>query len=254
MKKIFTLILVLIFSGRLFAGIVLTEINFTQHDAISSEWSKALDLNNDGKIDVAFTSSIFFHNLTMSDSATFSTCIVVPGETPRFFNQGDSINGSLEYLGSSFKLVANDSAKMPINLTVYLGFHLFNVSTLTWHYGWLSIKLDWFHDIFYIYEAGYNDVEEMPITAGQKSLSINENFLSQVKIFQTNSGISVENLPSDFRGKLLIYDMSGRFIFRKDVSGPESFIAGIPFTGAAIVTLTNSHDRYSRKMFLTLDE
>jgi len=250
MKFICTLLLVIAFSGYIAAGIVVTEFNFHQHDAINSQWTKSIDINNDGKIDFSFSGYFFFHLLTMTDSATTATCIIASGETPRFFEPGDSINGSQEFLNSGFVLASIDSAKMPIQNTTYIGFRIFNISSSTWHYGWLSIKLDWFHDIFYIDEAAYNDIEEMPIAAGQKNLSINEGPLSQIKILQTNSGFIIENLPYSFIGLLTIHDLCGRLLYMQEAEGPRIFISSFPTVQIGILTLTDGHDRYTRKVQL----
>jgi hypothetical protein len=248
MRKFFLILIPFLITTRLMAGIVVTEINFHQHNAVSTPWSKAIDINNDGKVDVTFSAEPFFGRLIMADSSRIATCIIIPDETPRFFNEGDSIGSSLQFMSGGFLLVANDSAKMPINTMLYLGYSLFNVSTLTWHYGWLSIKLDWFHEIFYIYESGYNDAEEMPIVAGQKSLSVPENDPGNVKVFSAGQAILVENLPRDFQGRITVYDLSGNLLRYEEVKGSGCRLAGGHFQGLVIVSISSPRFTFSRKV------
>ncbi len=249
MKNVIMIIGALLASSRILAGIVVTEINFHQHDALSTPWTQSLDLNNDGKTDVTFSAIPWLRNLVMTDSSTMATGIIVPDETPLFLAEGDSIGGSLEYLGSGFLLVANDSARMPINTTLYLGYKLFNVSTLTWHYGWLSIKMDWFHEIFYIYESGYNDAEEVPITAGQKSLSVPEFIPGSIHIFSQGTDLVLEGLPSGFLGNIRIYDLAGRMLLKCTAEGQKVRLHH-NFRGPVVISVSCPRFHYSRKVFL----
>ena len=249
MQRIVIFFISLNLSVSLSAGIIRTEYNFQQKDAVNSEWTKSIDVNQDGIADITFAGHIYPQSLTMVDSANLATCILYPDETPDFLDPGDSINDSMEYMSGGF-ILAGSVALMPTQTTTYIGFKVMNRSTLTWRFGWLSIKLDWIHDIFYIKEAAFNDEEEKPIKAGQGSLSVGENILSRVKIFPANSGLMVENLPSDFKGKLLIHDLSGRLLFQCDLQGTGAFISGISRSGIALVTLNNGQTRYSRKIFL----
>ncbi|MEI6456640.1 MAG: hypothetical protein WCO93_10160 [bacterium] len=248
MRKFILILVPFLITCRLMAGIVVTEINFHQHNAISTPWSKAIDINNDGKADVTFSAEPFFGRLIMADSSGMATCIIIPDETPQFFNEGDSIGSSLQYMSGGFLLVANDSAEMPINTTLYIGYTLFNVSTLTWHYGWLSIELDWFHEIFYIYESGYNDVEEMPIAAGQKSMSVPENNPDNVKVFSNGSAILIENLPEDFLGRITVYDLTGKLLFDEKVKGTGYTLSGEQIQGVVIVSISSPRLAFNRKI------
>jgi len=250
MKNVILATVAIIVSIRVMSGIVVKEIDFHQHDALTTPWTQSIDLNNDGKIDVTFTSIPWFRNLIMTDSSTLTTGILIPDETPKFLLEGDSIGSSLEYLSSGFLLVANDSAKMPINETVYLGYKIFNVSTQTWHYGWLSIKMDWFHEIFYVYESGYNDAEEMPLTAGQKSLSIMEPMPDSIKIFSSGNELVIEGLPLDFNGEIRVYDIAGRILWETMAAGPGVRLRGNFLHGPVVITLSSSRYHYSEKVFL----
>lgn len=249
MKRTVLFSIALMLSVSLSAGIIRTGYNFQQKDAVSSEWTKSIDVNQDGIADITFAGHIYPQSLTMVDSANLATCILYPDETPDFLEAGDSINDSMEYMSGGY-ILAGTEPWMPTQTTTYIGFKVMNRSTLTWHFGWLAVKLDWIHDIFYIKEAAFNDEEEKPIKAGQGSLSVAENILSRVKIFPANQGLSIENLPIDFKGKFQIHDLSGRLLFQCDLQGPGAFISGISRSGIALVTLNNGQMRYSRKIFL----
>lgn len=244
------LFILMMLSFNSFAGIILTEIDFRQTNPLTTDWRKTIDVNKDGVADFTFSGNFMFHDLLLEQEENTSLCYGANPDLLHFFQRGDSINGSMDFMAGNFLLVHMDSLHMPSNTVTYIGFNLVDVLNDKIYYGWISLKLDIFHKIFYLYEAAMNDVEGKSIAAGQTGVAIPENPMNQISILMNKTGISFGNLPAGFHGRALLYDLSGKLIADAEISIQNPTLAILPREAVGLLTLSSGKDRLMRKIFL----
>jgi len=239
----------LLLSYHSFAGIILTDIDFRQTNPLTTDWIKTIDVNKDGRADFTFSGNFMYHDLLLEQEPDGSLCYGINVDVLHFFQKGDSVNGSMEFTTGNFLLVHMDSLNMPSNAITYIGFSVMDVENDKIFYGWISLKLDIFHKIFYLYEAAMNDVEGRSIAAGQTSVTIPENPMDRISILMNKTGISFGNLPAGFHGMSCLYDLNGNLIAAGEITCQNTTLAVLPRKTVYIITLINEKDRLVRKMF-----
>lgn len=88
----------------------------------------------------------------------------------------------------------------------YLGLR-FELSDGT-HYGWARLDVDLTSFNWTLYDFAYNETVGGPITAGQTTLSLEDNALSKVKVIALHKSIGIYNLYTNTNYKL--FNMTGQ--------------------------------------------
>jgi len=248
MKYLYGFLFSFLICSKISAGIIYTDLNFHQHNPLATDWIKTVDVNKDGVADLTFSGNFLFHDLEVQPETNATLCYENQVNTLNFFQLGDSINEALNYMAGSFLLVHMDTFHMPSNALTYIGFELINESSGSVNYGWISIKFDIFHGIFYLYEAALNDESGKSIAAGQTGVSIPENLLNQIQIVSGPGGVFLNNLPPGFRGVISLFDLNGRLLARKEISAADANIAVNSGTITGILALISGNDKLVRKI------
>ncbi len=232
------------------AGIIYTDIGFRQTNPLTTNWTKSVDVNRDGVTDFTFSGNFLYHDLLLEQEANMALC-VEPGEIDlHFFQRNDSIGVPLSFDMGSFLLVHMDTLHMPVNMLTYIGFEFMDELSGAVYYGWISMKLDIFHKIFYLYEAAMQETDGKSIAAGQTGVGFPENPLQPIQIGFNGNALFFDSLPEDFRGTAYLYDLSGKLLVSHDITFGQKNIAIAPKNEMAILVLISGHQRITRKLLL----
>jgi len=135
---------------------------------------------------------------------------------PFALNSGYTIsNGNSNWLNEQFQTLAYVNCSFGssnwCNISdKYLGLQ-FNINGDT-HYGWVKLDVDVTGTIWSVKEYAFNMTPDEAINAGQKTLGIDGNIFSVVKIIALNKTIALYNLPQETDYKL--FNMSGQSILK----------------------------------------
>lgn len=233
------------------AGIIFTDIDFRQNNPLTTDWTKSVDVNHDGVTDFTFSGNFFYHDLLLEQEANMALCVEHGEIGLHFFQRNDSIGAPLSYDMGSFLLVHMDTLHMPVNMLTYIGFEFMDELSGAVYYGWISMKLDIFHKIFYLYEAAMQETDGKSIAAGQTGVGFSENPLQHIQIRYSGNGLFFESLPEDFRGTVYVYDLSGKLQVYCDITFSQKTIAITPKDEMAILVLISEHQWTTRKLLLS---
>ncbi|OUR98176.1 hypothetical protein A9Q86_14055 [Flavobacteriales bacterium 33_180_T64] len=123
----------------------------------------------------------------------------------------------------------------------YIGLR-FNISGNT-HYGWVRLDVDSSGNVWTVKDLAYSDTPNTALTAGQQTLSIEENStLNAIKIVGLNKSIGLYNLqaPTNYR----ILNMTGKEVLSGTTSDHSHVVEATTIAnGVYIIELTESNSR-----------
>lgn len=213
--------------------IIYTDISPDSNGGVNTDY--ALDLNNDGTVDfginqeqisyysVAYVNRLAIFPNNVANETLTSNASAGLYAYPFALNSGDvisngqvtwanngyssgfqSLNWALSYSGS---LLANNGNFVGV-ADKFVGLR-FDISGET-HYGWVRLDVSEDAQSWVVKDYAYNSVADEPINAGQTTLGLGVNELTQIKIVALNRSIALYNLPENTSYKL--FSTSGQSV------------------------------------------